>query len=225
MIRRYGVAVPFVLSGCGKPGEQMSFGYAFFILKKTLIMKKTIGILSMILLFSACSQNNNPQPNNNGNNGNNSGNNNSVASAHWIPNWTTDTLVGMGTNPNANGILDNLDIIYTIKRGDTSLINYHGSQYYIWAQCPYTVPNNYPNWFKDNQRNYVWVYIGSSPFNVNTAITGSAFCGVNPPKYYNQQYNTWHTQDFVLMINPMKPPFPEWVYMGFYSSSYKSFLH
>ncbi|HET8572979.1 MAG TPA: hypothetical protein VFL76_03825 [Edaphocola sp.] len=190
-------------------------------------MKKTIGILIAFLLFASCNQNNTPQPNNNsGNNngGNGNGNGNSVASAHWIPNWQNDTLVGSGSNPNATDPYDNMDVIYTIKKGDTSIIQYHGSKYYIWAQCPYTTPNNYPNWFEDNSKSYVWIYIGVHPFDMSSTITGSALCGVTPPKYYNEEYNTWHTQDFVIMINPLKPPFPEWVYMGFYTSANKWWL-
>lgn len=174
-------------------------------------MKKTIGILTA-LLFAACNQNNTPQPNNNGVNGNG----NSVSAAHWIPNWQNDTLVGVG--------IDSFDVIYTLKNGDTSMIKYKGADYYIWAQCPYTTPNNYPNWFEDNSKNYVWIYIGAHPFDTSSIIVGNAFCSVMPPRYYNKDYDTWHTQDFVIMVNPLKPPFPEWVNAGVYSTYYKYLL-
>ncbi|HEU0227247.1 MAG TPA: hypothetical protein VFQ86_05895 [Arachidicoccus soli] len=182
-------------------------------------MKKTIGILIAFLLFASCNQNNTPQPNNNsgnnnGGNGNNNGN--SVSAAHWIPNWKTDTLVGVG--------IDSFDVIYTLKKGDTSMINYKGGYYYIWAQCPTVNPNNDPDWFEDNAKMYDFVCIGPRAFDTSSIIAGNAFCSVMPPRYYNKAYNTWHAQDFVLMVNPLKPPFPEWVNAGIYSTYYKYLL-
>lgn len=185
-------------------------------------MKKTVIIIATAMLFAACNKETTLQPNTPAPNP--APASAQVAAAHWIPNWQNDTIVGEGNNPSSVDEWDNLDIMYTIKRGDTSLIRYHGTEYYVWIQCPYTEPDDYPDWFKKDQKSYSWVFIGETPFDVSSAVTGSSLCSVTPPKYYDKSYNKWHEQEFTLMLNPQKPPFAEWVYMGFYTSYYKQFL-
>lgn len=176
-----------------------------------------------IIAMASCGTGDEPTPDD-PNNPDNPNPTPSVAASHWIPNWESDTLVGWGNNPNATNAADNLDIIYSIKRGDTSLIEYNGVEYYVWAQCPFTNPEDYPDWWGDNKQSYVWVCIASQPFDTGSAIIFSALNSVMPSKYYNENYNEWHDQEQVMLLNPKKPPFPSWVYMGSYSTENKSLL-
>lgn len=162
----------------------------------------------MIALAAAsCSPNNNtPSPNPGNNPGNTSG-------KFWIPNWAKDTLLGlrdMGTFPAEDPIYD---IIYTDMSGDTSLVYYQGAKYYIWTEP-------IGGQFIENSLSYGFVVMSKYPFTNDPNKVLASGLGASPHRYYDSDYGTWHEQTQFMIID-LKPPFPEWVYMGYYSNEYK----
>jgi hypothetical protein len=181
-------------------------------------MRKLITLSAVVLFFFSCNDDKpGPQPNPNPAPP-------TVASGHWIPNWTNDTLVGKGNNPDAVQNSDNYDIIYTVRRADTSLISYKGKEYYIWTQCPFSNPAEHPDWFTNDSITYFWCYIGTIPFNVDSAVAGGPATSVSPSLYYDDTDSKWKLQDIALKVNPAFPFFPEWVDMGYYTSAYKEYI-
>jgi hypothetical protein len=142
-----------------------------------------------------------------------------VEISYWIPNWADDTLVGV--NP-SNG---DYDIIYSATIGDTSVFYRDGIKYYIWAQCPFADPSGHPDWFKENSKTYVWCCIGTTPFDTASVLFKSPLTSAMPKEYYNTSYNEWRTQHQVVMLSPLKPPFPSWVNGGTYTTAFKSYIH
>lgn len=146
-------------------------------------------MLAASAIFAACTpNNNNPTPAQTSNPtpipASNSG-------LYWIPNWQTDTLLGM-LMPSQEW-----DTMYSYSRNDTSFVNYKGVEYYIWIDTKYTP-------YKENNEAYPLCYVGTTAMNNDNSLTS---CSVIVGKWYNYNYNEWHTSRQSVTLT-LKPPFP-----------------
>lgn len=166
-------------------------------------MKQTTITLLALFIFASCSNNNNPTPNN-------PNPNNPDITAHWIPNWSNDTLVAIYQE--ASGGAMKFDSMFSFNRGDTSLIKYKGIEYYLWTKPSDQIQTNNLNWFISNSQTYSHCYIGITPFDNASSLTGSSIMGAMPHAYQsNGQTKTQHQS---LLVNPRKPPFPNNYFTG-----------
>lgn len=165
-------------------------------------MKQTIALFATAIIFASCSNSNNPTPNDP---------NNPAITAHWIPNWSNDTLVALYQETNGGAM--KYDSIFSYSRGDTSLIKYKGIEYYLWTKPSDQIQTNNPNWFIVNGQTYSFCYIGLTPFNNSSALTGSSMMGAMPHSYQNSNGQI-QTQHQSLLVNPRKPPFPNNYFTG-----------
>lgn len=122
--------------------------------------------------------------------------------SHFIPNWHEgDTLTGSYyvTDSNGNTTDYGNDTIYTfVSHGavDTSGIIHNGVRYYIWTAK--VIPNPEYEYlfvndtFKDNQSNYVNVYVNTS-FDTTNAYSSGLFSQADPAKY-KDEYGDWYKQ-------------------------------
>lgn len=169
-------------------------------------MKRIVLLAPFLLLFS-CSQDDDPPSPGPGNDpGNASG-------KFWIPNWAKDTMVGLRANVQTEADTPLYDVIYSDMSGDTSLLYYDGVKYYLWQE-----PLN--NTFVVDANVYSLIVISKYPFTNDPDKVLTTGLGAMPHKYYDIDYGTWHDQEQVLMID-LKPPFPQWVNAGHYSTEYK----
>lgn len=143
---------------------------------------------------------------------------NDTAKAYWIPNWATDTLVGVGINPENPS--DTLDVIFSFKRDDTTLINYDGADYYIWLSRP---NGGSGLWFENNSNEYDNVIISTTAFDITTSVLSGTACSITPSQYTNAGGGVT-TQYQTIKLVPPHLPFATWVTDGFYSTQNKSML-
>lgn len=121
--------------------------------------------------------------------------------AHWIPNWATDTMVAYLSDGRTR------DTIYSYTRGDTSMVTYRGTDYYVWTQAPDTA---HPNYYYNDFFVYTWVYMGVAPMDIAASVAGGAHAvdfGVYPSRWFDETKGVWVSQDQQMMVYSV-PPFP-----------------
>lgn len=121
-----------------------------------------------------------------------------------VPNWQTDTLIGLT-------ISGDRDTVFAISATGHSFIEYHGVQYELRAYAL----NNGP--IVANARDYFVDVFTAAGSQINAVETQDA--SASPATYYDAAYFTWKTQRETVLFN--FPPFRSDIVGGMWSTLYK----
>lgn len=156
-------------------------------------MKNILLLIFSIVVFASCNSNNN-------------NNNVNPAKVYYsVPNWQTDTLIGVWQT----GAITNRDTIYSFTANSKSYIKYKGIQYEVKAY----MFNNAS--FQQNAQHYLADIFTMNGAQLNTVYTD----GAEPGKYYDNAFSTWKVN--YQSIQAKHPPFSDSVVGGLYSTVYK----
>jgi len=156
-------------------------------------MKQLLAVLSAVLLFSACSDDDKlaPEPEKQ--------DPVTLPTKHWVPNWVKDTLYCI--IPGGGGAKDTL---YSYEVNDTSMVSYKGENYYLWTAA---------NPYEPNAKTYNNCYISTAPFDAGSAIAGHILFTVEPGVFRSEYSGKLEKQEQTIEDRGLytfpSPPFPE----------------
>ncbi len=140
------------------------------------------------------------------------------AHQHWIPNWEKDTLVAISGNP-GNYLTD---VMYSDVIGDSTVLYYNGSKYYVWTENVRS-GRVIEYFFMPDMQLYNNIVISKIPFSYLQNDFYSEGDYLLPARFVDTSDNSWQTQFQSVMVDK-KPSITGWEAPAFYTTENKQYL-